>query len=95
MEEKTRTPIAKARNLGSVSASEMESMHIYYLDQIEEMGWEEFCIRYTELFPHRLNLNAFTAIIGALEDQDWRQVDPQLKAEAKSLIRSIKRGLLG
>ena len=87
-----RIPIAQARNLGPTSAAEMEAMDIYYLDQITEMGWEEFCIRYVELFPHRLNLNAFTAIIGAVEDQDWRKVDPHLKAEAKALMKRIKLG---
>ena len=87
-----RIPVAEARNLGPTSAAEMQAMGIYYLDQIEEIGWEEFCIRYVELFPHRLNLNAFTSIIGALEDQDWRQVDPFLKTEAKALIRRIKSG---
>lgn len=87
-----RIPIAKARNLGPISASEMEAMGILFLDQIEEMGWEDFCIRYVELYPHRLNLNAFTAIIGAIEDQDWRSIDSYLKAEAKMLLRRIKSG---
>ena len=91
-EEEKRIAISDARNLGPVSASEMEAMGIYYLDQIIEMGWENFCIQYVELFPNRLNLNAFAAIIGAIEDQDWRKIDPQFKAQARSLIRQIKMG---
>lgn len=90
---KDRVLIKDAKNLGPVSAAEMESMGVIYLDQIEEQGWEEFCVRYVELYPHRLNLNAFTAIIGAIEGQDWRRVDPGLKAEAKALIQRIKKGL--
>ena len=87
-----RIPIEKARNLGPVSADEMEALGIRYLDQIVEIGWEDFCIQYVEMFPHRLNLNAFTAIIGAIEDQDWRRVDPDLKVQAKRLIQRIKSG---
>ena len=87
-----RIKIEDAKNLGPVSAAEMQALGVEYLDQIEEMGWEEFCIRYVELFPSRLNLNAFTAIIGALHDQDWRSVDPGLKSEAKQLIARIKKG---
>lgn len=89
---KKRTPIEHARNLGPVSASEMEVLGIYYLDQIEKIGWEDFCIQYVEMFPHRLNLNAFAAIIGAIEDVDWRKVDPDLKFQAKKLIHQIKSG---
>ena len=91
-QKKKRIPIEKARNLGPVSASEMEALDIYYLDQIVEIGWEEFCVQYVELYPHRLNLNAFTAIIGAIENQDWRKVDPHLKNQARTLIRAIKSG---
>lgn len=87
-----RIPIENARNLGPVTASEMQTLGVNYLDQIEEMGWAEFCIKYVELFPHRLNLNAFSAIIGALEDQDWRKIDSNLKIEAKQLIKKIKTG---
>ena len=91
MKEK-RVPIDKARNLGPVTASETEAMDIFYLDQIQAMGWEDFFIQYVELFPHRLNLNMLTSIIGAIEDQDWRKIDPALKSEAKSLIKRIKSG---
>ena len=92
--EKERIPIEKARNLGPISAAEMQAMGILYLDQIEEMGWEEFCIQYVELYPNRLNLNAFTAIIGAIENQDWREVDPALKNQAKVLVKQLKSGRL-
>lgn len=93
MESKNkRIPIEKARNLGPVSAAEMQALGIHYLDQIEAMGWEEFCILYTEMFPHRLNLNAFAAIIGAIENQDWRKIDANSKASAKRLIERIKKG---
>ncbi|MEM7647039.1 MAG: TfoX/Sxy family DNA transformation protein [Pseudomonadota bacterium] len=90
----TRTPISDARNLGPTTAAEMQVMDIHCLEQIQEIGWEDFYIRYVELFPHRLNLNALTAILGAIEDQDWREVDPQLKAQAKSLIQKIKNGMI-
>lgn len=93
-DSKNRIPIEKARNLGPVSAAEMQAMGIQYLDQIIEMGWEEFCIQYVELYPERLNLNAFTAIIGAIEDQDWRKIDPSLKSEAKKLLKQLKAGAL-
>lgn len=88
----SRIPIEKARNLGPVSAAEMEALDVFYLDQIIEVDWEEFCIQYSEMYPHRLNLNAFAAIIGAIENVDWRKIDPVLKQQAKRLISQIKSG---
>ncbi len=88
-----RVKLEDARNLGPQTAAEMETLGFKYLDQIEEIGWEEFCIKYCEYFPHRLNLNAFAAIIGAIEDEDWRKISPALKNQAKQLIRQIKAGL--
>lgn len=85
-----RIPIEQARNLGPISAAEMQTMNISYLDQIVAMGWEEFLTRYVELYPHRLNLNAFTAVLGAIEDQDWRSLDPELKAQAKQLLQILR-----
>ena len=52
MEPKNKRVLIKdARNLGPVAASEMAVLDILYLDQIEDMGWEEFCILYVETFP--------------------------------------------
>lgn len=84
------TPISKARNLGPVSEVELESVGITSLEQMVEMGWENVCLRYVEMYPSRLNLNAFTSIIGAIYDQDWRKIDPDLKIQAKKLIQGQK-----
>lgn len=88
-----RIPIEKARNLGPTTAAEIKSLGFCFLDEIETIGWESFCVRWIERFPERLNLNAFTAVIGALEDCDWRELDSELKDEARQLIREIKSGL--
>ena len=92
MSSQLRVPIKDARNLGPKTADELEALDIFFLDQLEKMGWEESCILWAENFPHRLNLNAFTAIIGAIEDQDWRQIDSDLKRQAKQLVHRLKSG---
>ena len=85
-----KTPISEARNLGQVSEFEFATLGVHYLEDIEAIGWQEFCVRYIEMYPNRLNLNAFTAIIGALYDQDWRTIDSYLKLKARQLIKQIK-----
>ncbi|MDD9952137.1 MAG: TfoX/Sxy family DNA transformation protein [Zetaproteobacteria bacterium] len=86
------TKIAAARNLGPVTAAEMETFGITHLEQIEEMGWEVFMERYVRHFPQRLHLTAFLAVIGALHDQDWRQVDVSEKKRAQKMILALKAG---
>ena len=83
-------PLEKARNLGPVSAAELESIGIRTLAQMRQYGWEEVCVRWAEAFPARINLNAFISVIGAIDDVDWRRVDPELRRQAQSLARRLK-----
>ena len=85
-------PLEKARNLGPVSAAELESIGIRTLDQMREYGWEEVCLHWAEAFPARINLNAFISVIGAIDDVDWRRVDPELRRQAAALARRLKAG---
>lgn len=92
MKKKVRpeTPISGARNLGTLTAGELNSIGIKSLEQMRELGWQEVCFRYSEAFPKRLNLNAFSAIIGAINNQDWRAIDPKLKEEARKMVWAFK-----
>ena len=82
-------PLSGARNLGPVTAVELRAAGIESLAQLRELGWEEACARWAALFPARLNLNAFCAVIGALEECDWRAVPPERKESARRLIRRL------
>ncbi|HYE25027.1 MAG TPA: TfoX/Sxy family DNA transformation protein [Clostridia bacterium] len=88
------TPIEKARNLGPVCAAEFATIGIHSLEQIVELGWEEVMVRWVQAYPERANLNAATALIGAIEDVDWRKVRPSDKAAARQLISELKLGRL-
>jgi uncharacterized protein YdeI (YjbR/CyaY-like superfamily) len=87
-----RTPIEEARNIGVVTATELRSLGIETLEQLKSLGWEKVFLRLCESYPHRLNRNMLNSLIGAVEDQDWRKLDPDLKAEALQLIYQLRRG---
>ena len=89
-----QTPIEEAKNLGPISGAELRSVGIETLEQLQELGWEEVFERWVEAYPERINLNAATALIGAIEGCDWRQVPVSLKAEAKGLINSYRKSLI-
>ena len=83
-------PIEQARNLGPKTAQEISSIGITTLEQLQEIGWENACIQIATAYPHRCNLNMFTAIIGAIENEDWRKISPSLKQQAKNLCNELK-----
>jgi uncharacterized protein YdeI (YjbR/CyaY-like superfamily) len=86
-----QTPIEEGRNLGPVSGGELRSIGIDTVEKLRAVGWEQAFLKIFEAYPHRLHLNMVFALIGAIEDQDWRKIDGALKAEAKSLVAEIKR----
>ena len=83
------TAIQQARNIGPTSAAELITAGIHTREQLIEIGWEEALIRLVRLHPHRLNLNMACALIGAVEDVDWRAVPQSEKARARELIREL------
>ncbi|MCB0355684.1 MAG: TfoX/Sxy family DNA transformation protein [Bdellovibrionales bacterium] len=91
-QNKAGTPIKEARNLGPNSEVELKSIGINSLEEIIETGWEEVFLKLIEHYPHRLNLNMATALIGAIENCSWREIPNPLKQQAKFLIAKIKRG---
>ena len=85
-------PLENARNIGPVSAAELDFIGIRTVAQMRDYGWEEVCVRWAEAFPSRIHVNAFLAVIGAIEDVDWRRVDPELRRQAVALARRLKGG---
>jgi hypothetical protein len=81
----------RVRNLGPTTRRELRRISVRSRDDLAGLGWQEVCLRWVELFPQRLNLNAFAAIIGAMEDVDWRAIDPAKKEEARLLVNKLRR----
>lgn len=88
--EEGKTPIEASRNLGIATGADFRSVDISTLEQLKRIGYERALNKVCDLYPHRLNLNFFYAVIGAVEDQDWKKLDPDLKAQAKDLLIQLK-----
>jgi hypothetical protein len=78
-------------NIEPLGASELCAIGIDTVEELRRIGWEEAFVRLLEVYPERLNLNAATALIGALEDCDFRRRSPQAKEQAQALVRSLRR----
>lgn len=88
-----RKPLRDVKNFGPVTLAEFEAMGIFYLDQIEELGFEETCRRWVENFPERLNANAFLSIVCVLDSTVWTQATPTQRARAHNLVSEMKSEL--
>jgi hypothetical protein len=84
------TPIEQARNLGPTTGPELRACGISTLEDLQQVGWKEALLRVVELFPARAHLNMAYGLIGAIEDTDWREIDPTAKAEARELVRRMR-----
>lgn len=89
--EPGNTPIEAAKNLGVVSGAELRALGIDTVERLKQIGWERAFTQWCEAYPQRLNGNAVLALVGAVEEQDRRQLDADLKGEAQSLLRELKR----
>lgn len=88
-----KTPIEEGRNVGPMTGTELRSVGVDTVEKFKQMGWERVFRMLVQHYPNRLNLNMATGLIALEQDQDWRKLDPDLKAEAKALILDMKRDL--
>lgn len=77
--------------LGPTCGPELAAIGIETVDDLRELGWEEACIRWSEAFPLRLNVNAFYGIVAAIEGVDWRTLDAGWKARIRALKTRLAR----
>lgn len=89
--EEGQTPVEEGKNLGLITGAELRSVEILTLEQLKRTGWERAIEKVCAQYPHRLNLNFFYAVIGAVEEENWRKIDVDLKAQAKDLLAQLKR----
>lgn len=84
------TPLAQARNLGPLTAAELEAAGIPTLEALVTLGWEEALARWVARFPERANVNAACALAGAVLRLDWRRLPGPEKARARALARALR-----
>lgn len=87
-----QTPVEEGRNLGPVTGVELRSVEIHTLEQLKRVGWEKAISKVCRLYPHRINLNYFYSVVGAVEDQSARQLDADLKSQAQELYNQLRHG---
>lgn len=67
------TPVTALRNLGPVSAEMLREIDVKSAEELRDMGADEAYRRLKFVFGRRANRNLFFALVGALEDRDWRE----------------------
>lgn len=85
------TPIENAKNIGPVVGSELRECGIKHLEDLIELGLEESFYQLVLKFPERLNLNCIVAMYGAVENMDWREIDPEVKERLKKYLEKLRK----
>lgn len=85
-----QTPVEEGRNIGPATGMELRSVEILTLEQLKRIGWEKAITKVCRLYPHRINLNYFYSVVGAVEDQSARKLDADLKSQAQELYGQLR-----
>lgn len=88
-----RKLLKEVKNFGPVSVAEFETMGIFYLDEIEDLGFESTCRKWVEYFPERLNANAFIGIACTLDHVTWTQATSSQRAKAHQMVAKLRQEL--
>lgn len=86
-----RVPLKGLKNFGPVTYSEFESMGILYLDQIQNLGFEDTCRKWVQYYPERLNANAFLGIACVLDGVIWTKATIEHRKIAKRLVAELRK----
>lgn len=80
--------ISRLRNLGGKSEAWLNGIGVFTLDDLKRLGSVEI---YRLLRQQGINgtLNLVYAIEGAINDLDWRELPPQMKADLKAAVRNL------
>ncbi len=66
-------------------------MGIETVEDLRELGWEDACVRWSDAYPLRLNVNAFSGVVAATEGVDWQELDVGWKARIRALKARLAR----
>lgn len=77
--------------MGPVTSAELSTLGLDDAGKIRELGWQEVFLRWIEAYPGRLNVNAACGLIAVVEGVDWRNISPQEKRRAQSLVAALRR----
>ena len=82
--------IDHARNLGPKSAEALLDLKIASLRDLKRIGWEKTLGNLYRRNPRFCTLSMARALIGAIENIDWREIPKSDLLHARQVLREIK-----
>ena len=84
------TPIVECRNLGPTSSRYLQQMGVYTLGDLKSLG--PVAVYVSLLQRHvKPSLNLLWAMMGAVEQRDWREINAIEKSQALELVHALKK----
>lgn len=82
--------ISKAKNIGPISSKALREIGINTLEDLKSVGWKGAILKLTAESMQYANLNMARALIGALENKDFRDISTEQLQQARLLIEELK-----
>jgi len=83
-------PIEKMKNLGPVTGAELRQLGILSREDFLELGYRKVFLKWCAVFPERIHLMAWYALVGAEFDIPYSQVSERDREEGRNLIHDIR-----
>lgn len=85
-------PIHQARNLGPKSAQILELIGVNTLKDLKDAGWGSCLEKIQTWYPPYFHLNMARALIGAIENKDWRKISKNDLTRARNFMKALRSG---
>jgi hypothetical protein len=83
--------ISQLLNLGPATERLLSSAGIKSVAQLKKWGWKKAFLKVAAKDAKRINLNLAYALIGALDNRDWRHLPAKKKKEAQNLVAQLRK----
>lgn len=76
--------------IGPVCTPELIAAGIDSAERIRELGWHEAYLRWVEMYPSRINVNAAVGIFAAQKGVPWFAIHGKEKEEVRRFVKRLR-----
>jgi hypothetical protein len=79
-------------NITPALVIELEAMGFHSLEDLQALGWEKLCLKYSKVHPTKLTPEFFTLLLAVVHNIPLRKVTKEKIKKAEKLCKKAKAG---
>lgn len=76
--------------IGPACTPELIAAGVDSVERIRELGWREAYLRWVELYPSRINVNAAVGILAAEKGVPWFAIHGEEKEDVRRFVKRLR-----